>query len=119
MHFIRQCIDRLETLDVLVLMQADRERSWTAAELSGQMRSSRLAIETALTTLITRGLVAQENDRYSFRPHTPEQESRTTRLVACYREKRTAVISFIFSAPNEAVRSFADAFRITKGKKDG
>lgn len=119
MHFIRECIDRLETLDVLVLMQADRARSWTIAELSGEMRSSSLAIETALATLNMRGLVAQANDRYSFRPHTPELESKTARLLACYRERRTAVIRFLFSAPNAAVRSFAEAFRITKGKKDG
>jgi len=118
-HFIRECIDRLETLDVLLLLQTGRARAWTVRQVSDEMRSSSLAVASALETLHSRGLLAKDDDTFSFRPRNAELEEKTSRLAACYREKRTAVITTIFSRPNEAVRSFAEAFRIKKGGSDG
>jgi hypothetical protein len=43
----------------------------------------------------------------------------TRRLAACYRERRTTVITLIFSRPADAVRSFANAFKLKKGSSDG
>jgi hypothetical protein len=118
-HFIRECIDRLETLDVLLLLQSARTRAWTIRQVSDEMRSSPLAVEGALQTLHSRGLLGKDGETFTFRPGNSELEEKTSRLAACYREKRTAVITTIFSKPNEAVRSFAEAFRIKKGGSDG
>jgi len=118
-HFIQRCIDRLETLDLLLLLQSTSGRAWTVRQLSDEMRSSVLAAESALAVLLAQGLVAKEDETYRFRPITPELEESTRRLAACYRERRTAVIAVIFSRPSEAVRSFAEAFRIKKGRSDG
>jgi len=118
-HFIRECIDRLETLDVLLLLQTARARAWTVREVTDEMRSSPLAVASALETLHSRGLLAKDDETFSFRPRNAELEEKTLRLAACYREKRTAVITTIFSRPNDAVRSFAEAFRIKKGGSDG
>ena len=118
-HFIRECIDRLETLDVLLLLHASPSRAWTTREVSDEMRSSPLAAETALATLLQHGLVSDDAGRFSFRPKDAKLAETTARLAACYREKRTAVITTIFSRPNEAVRSFAEAFRFKKGRSDG
>lgn len=117
--FIRECIDRLETLDVLLLLQSARTRTWTVRQVSDEMRSSPLAVESALQTLHSRGLLGKDDDTFVFRPRNAELDEKTSRLAACYREKRTAVITIIFSRPNEAVRSFAEAFRIKKGGSDG
>lgn len=119
LHFITTCIDRLETLDVLMLLQSTRGRSWTAPQLSDEMRSSPLAAESALGLLVTKGLVVRKGDAYEFSPATSEMEVLTVRLAACYREKRTAVISAIFSRPSDSVRSFAEAFRLKRGGSDG
>ena len=119
MRFIQECIDRLETLDVLLLLQSTRTRAWTVRQVSEEMRSSPLAVESALQTLHSRGLLEKDDDTFVFRPRSTELEEKTSRLAACYREKRTAVITTIFSRPNEAVRSFAEAFRIKKGGSDG
>lgn len=118
-HFIRECVDRLETLDVLVLLQNARSRTWTVRQVSDEMRSSPLAVESALQTLHDRGLLATHDETFVFRPRHADLEEKASRLAAIYREKRTAVIAAIFSKPNEAVRSFAEAFRIKKGDSDG
>ena len=119
MHFIRECIDRLETLDVLLLLQAAPGRTWTVRQLSDELRSSPLAVEDSLGKLLGRGLLAEQGGAFVFRPRDTRSEEMTLRLAACYREKRTAVITTIFSKPNEAVRSFAEAFRLKKGGGDG
>lgn len=118
-QFIQRCIDRLETLDLLLLLQSNAARAWTVQQLSDEMRSSTLATESALAMLLRHGFVAKDGHTFRFRPSTPELEETTRRLAACYRERRSAVIAAIFSRPSEAVRSFADAFRFKKGGSDG
>jgi hypothetical protein len=118
-HFIRECIDRLETLDVLLLLQSTPTRAWTVRQVSDELRSAPQAVESTLQGLLGRGLLAKDGEAFVFRPSSAELEEITSRLAACYREKRTAVITAIFSKPNEAVRSFAEAFRLKKGRSDG
>lgn len=115
-RFLHENIDRLETLDVLVILHADPSKSWRPSELSAHMRSSVLAAETALERLIGGGLVTREGDAHVFRPRTKDLDEQVQELVTCYREKRTAVITAIFSRPSRALQTFADAFKI---KKDG
>ena len=71
-QFIRECIDRLETLDLLLLLQAKSGRTWSARQLSDEMRSSPLATESALGTLLAHGIIATENNCYLFRPSGPD-----------------------------------------------
>lgn len=118
-EFIRECIDRLETLDLLLLLQAKSGRTWSARQLSDEMRSSPLATESALGTLLAHGIIVTENNCYLFRPSGPELEEKIRRLADCYRTRRTAVIALIFSRPSDAARSFAAAFRLKKGGSDG
>jgi hypothetical protein len=90
-------IDRLETLEALLLLQAAPHRAWTVAEMTYELRSSRAAVEKTLERLVARELVAPEGTSYRFRPRTPDLESKVVRLAACYRERRVAVIQTIFS----------------------
>jgi len=119
LHFIKECIDRIETLEVLLLLQSAPGRSWTAREVSDQMRSSRLAVQGALDGLHSRGLLEKHDDRFGFHPRRTDLADKTARLASCYRERRTAVITAIIARPNDAVRSFAEAFRFRKGGTDG
>jgi hypothetical protein len=64
-------------------------------------------------------LVAATAGAYRFHAATRELEEKTRRLADCYRERRTAVITAIFSGPRDAVRSFAEAFRLKKDRSDG
>jgi hypothetical protein len=118
-RFVHDCIDRIETLEVLVLLHSDPSRQWTIQELSTHMRSSPIASRIAIDRLVAIGLVAERANGYAFQPKTAELHQHVSNLVGCYREKRTAVVAAIFSRPSDAVRSFADAFRIKKGDPNG
>jgi DNA-binding MarR family transcriptional regulator len=113
--FIQAFIDRLETLEVLRTLHADPTRSWTTADLSDHLRSSVMAAELVLERLVDRGLVRRERSTYRFEARTEDLQKAVRDLLACYRERRTAVITAIFSRPTTAIQSFADAFRIKKG----
>lgn len=117
--FIRECVDTLGTLEILLLLQSSGGRARTVQQISDEIRSSPLAVECSLDVLIVRGLVSQTADGYLFRPRTGDLESKTQRLAALYHERRAAVITIIFSRRGDAVRSFAEAFRIKKGPSDG
>lgn len=119
LHFIKGYIDRIEVLDVLLLLQSAPARAWSAPEVSDEMRSSPLAAARTLDALQSRGLLAKEGDKFSFRPRSTDLDEKTARLADCYRQRRTAVITAIFARPNDAVRSFAEAFRFRKGGSDG
>lgn len=118
--FIRRYIHRLETLEVLALLQGTPGKAWSAREVSDELRSAPHGAATALATLVGHGLVARNEDRFSFRPASLELEQQTLRVLACYKEKRTGVIAAIFAGPSSAIRSFAEAFNIKKdrSKKD-
>jgi hypothetical protein len=119
LHFIKEYIDRIASLDVLLLLHSTPTRAWTANEVSNEMRSSPRSAEGTLNTLQSRGLLAKEGETFRFRPRSTDLEEKTARLAECYRLRRIAVLTAIFSGPNEAVRSFAEAFRFRKGGSDG
>lgn len=118
-QFIRDCIDRLGTLEVLLLLQSDPAKKRSAREISDELRSSPLAVQLSLDVLCASGLASVAADGYCFQPRTAQLEEMSRRLSSCYRERRAAVIAVIFSRPGDAVRSFAEAFRIGKGRTDG
>ena len=96
-RLVRDCIDRLETLHVLLLLHATESRTWTIRDVSLERRSSLYGTEMSLGVLVEHGLVAREDDVYWFSARTPELASRTAALADCYRTHPTAVIALIFS----------------------
>jgi hypothetical protein len=101
LRFIRDNIDRLGTLDVLVLLQSTPTKLWTAWQVSDELRSSVIAVQKALLRLKDHGLLVQDRDAFIFLPQTEELQRSAARLAACVRERRTAVITAIFSRPDE------------------
>jgi biotin operon repressor len=102
LRFIRDNIDRLGTLDVLLLLHATPAKLWTARQVSDELRSSSIAVQKALLRLRDHGLLVQDRDAFIFLPKTEELERSAARLAACVRERRTAVITAIFSRPEDA-----------------
>lgn len=116
-QFVHQFINRLETLDVLIALHGEPNRLWTKSEMSSHLRSTPAASGTVLDRLVASGLAERTGETYRYRPRRPDLAEKVTRLVACNRERRTAVITAIFTRPSDALRSFAEAFRIKKGNE--
>ncbi len=95
--FVHDHIDRLETLHVLLLLQATAPRAWSIRDVSYQRQSSAYSAEISLRQLTHAGLVVREDDLYRFQPQTPELAERAAWLVWLYQTRPNAVITLIFS----------------------
>jgi DNA-binding IclR family transcriptional regulator len=115
LQFVRRYIKSVWTLDLLVLMRRDRERSRTLEELVSELRGNRPLVQEVLSTLVRAGLLKGEGEgAYRYEPISVELDEIAAELDRQYTERPVALIKEIASAPNEKIQSFADAFRFKK-----
>lgn len=94
-EFVREHIDRLETLHVLLLLEATAHRSWTARQVSLERQSSTYAAELALRQLGRAGLLVRDEGLFRFRPHTSERAEQAAWLVWWYQTNPHSVMRLI------------------------
>jgi hypothetical protein len=138
--FIVEHIDSIGQLEVLLFLYRNKESLWTAELVGDRMRSSAIAADQQLKGLHSHQLVTlkvesgrelygfnssfhsldsvtgQSND--SDRKQTSQFDSSNVvgEVARFYETHRVAVITLIYEKPVDAIRSFANAFRL---KKDG
>lgn len=115
--FIHRCIDSVELLRVLLMIQADRNRDWTYEEINSELRSTQDSIKKRVADLAAKKVIAPESVREGkvrFIPFSPEIEELVMVLAGHYQLRPYKVIDVIFSKPSSAIQSFADSFRIKK-----
>ena len=94
------------------------DRAWTASDIATELRATESAIELRLNDLTTRGL-STRTDSGTYQYESSERfEEAVKELADIYRSRRTSVIQTIFSGPSDAVRSFADAFKLGPEEED-
>jgi hypothetical protein len=108
--FISRHVASLEALEVLLLLFEQRERDWTAAEINAQLRSQESSIAKWLRALVGSGLAVAVGPRHRFAARDAQIAELVRALAEAYRTRRTKVIEFIFSQPNENLLSFVRAF---------
>lgn len=113
--------DRIESvgqLEVLLLLSR-ASGPLTADAVARELRIDPAGAEQQLQQLVRRGLVAGSQSGFVYAPATPELAAAMADLARLYADRRVTVISLIYSKPPDALRSFADAFRIRKDPSDG
>lgn len=97
--FIDRTFSSIGQLEILLLLRAHRRRSWSADQVSQELRSNATAAEERLRGLQDAGLVAPVAgaDRcYRYQPDTPGLDDLVSRLAECYRDYRLRVIERLF-----------------------
>lgn len=117
--FVQRCFDSVATLEILLLLRAERHRSWTAAEASREMRGNETHAKTQLARLRELGLLEisgpATNPQYEFRPASMTLENLVNELAVQYAAKRVSLISLIYEAKTpEPLRAFSDSFKLRK-----
>lgn len=116
-QFLRTCIDSVEQLEVLSLLYDQPDRAWDARSLSLQIRSSESSVAKRLTSLVAnRVLLPADGGMPLYRPASPEMHKLIAEVIAFYRLRPHRVMEILYSKPESAMQSFADAFRF--GKKE-
>ena len=117
-RFVEANINSVEQLEVLLLLRQELNKSWTAEAVSQALYTPRSAAAMRLADLVHRQIAVVDESQINFRfqPANSELQPIVDELAAVYRERRVAVISLIYSKPNDHVKAFADAFRLRKDK---
>ncbi|HEX8361692.1 MAG TPA: hypothetical protein VF613_16365 [Longimicrobium sp.] len=116
-RLIAERIASAEMLEILLLLEREPERGWTADEVSRQVFTVPAAAIGSLEGLVAQGLAASDgaaNPTYRYAPASGEIRQQVTALAAAYRASRVAVIQLVFAKPADPLRSFADAFRVRR-----
>jgi hypothetical protein len=120
--FIADHIESVVQLEVLLLLHANPQRIFSAADIATELRIDPAWAGEQLVNLCSRGILACTSPAqglYRYGPRIPEMDRAITGLAQAYADRRVTVIGLIFSKPVDKIRSFADAFRLRKDKPPG
>jgi len=115
LSFVRSSIKSAWTLELLLLLRRDRERSWTLEGLVRELRGSVALVSGSLKALGDIGLVVSvENEVYRYEPRSPELDGLVSALIKLYAMKPITVLRTIFTSPSDKIKSFSDAFLLKR-----
>lgn len=119
--FIHDKIESVEHLEILLLLHAQAERTWSAEEVVASLRNELESARIRLADLAQKRLLAVDlqgqtgtaSPRYRYAPVGPLAAA-VDKLAATYSMRRVTVIQLIFSKPLDRIQVFADAFKLRK-----
>jgi DNA-binding MarR family transcriptional regulator len=115
-RFIMRHVDTLEQLEILLLLRAHRSRSFSAREVTAELRLGAGSASERLADLEARGFLAAQGDPplYAYSPDSAETERVINAVATCYSERKVSVITRIFTPRSDVLRSFADSFKLRR-----
>lgn len=112
--FIREKIQTVLRLEVLLLLHHQQTRSFTVAEVANELNLEKDAAKDQLTALEAVGVVARSSARYKYHPLNASLKSMVEQLAAGYSRQPVPILSAILTKQPDRTRLFAEAFRIIR-----
>jgi hypothetical protein len=115
LSFVRSSIKSAWSLELLLLLRRDPDRSWDREALVRELRGSIPLVNESLGILSAAGLVAvSEAGSCIYAPQSGELDALVSALVDLYSQKPITVLRTIFTSPMDRIKSFSDAFYLKK-----
>lgn len=112
--FVRDRVRSAWTLELLLVLYR-APHPWRREALVRELRATDALIAENLSLLQSAGLIASTDaDHYVYHPDTPALANLVAALAELYAQKPITVLRTIFTAPNDKIRSFSDAFLFKK-----
>ena len=113
--FIRSTFRSVWSLELLIFLRNESNRSWTRDEMVAALRASDSIVAQSVDSLVAAGLVATEDEgRARYLPASPDLDRRAAETEAYYAKSPDAVRRMIVMSANEGLTAFAEAFRLRK-----
>lgn len=115
-RLITERIESVAQLEVLLLLRAAPDKTWSVTEVARALVTRPDAAAGFLRHLVDRGLVRQEGDDAFRYAASGELGDDVDGLAQCYATRRTTVIGLIFAPRpgDSAAATLADAFRLKR-----
>lgn len=105
----------LWAIELLLLLYRVPNHTWRPEDLVRELRSSPRLVEEVLALLTEAGIVRRDDGgSYHYGAATPELHELVAALDRLHSERPLSLAREIHSMPNEKLRAFSDAFRLTK-----
>lgn len=114
-EFMKNYINSVAILDLLILIKNQPNREWTATEVSAEMRTNPSYASLQLNQLVDAKVleVAERKGFYRYRQDSPHHDV-IVQLEELYHLKKSSIINQIYSQPLDSLRDFANAFKIKR-----
>ncbi len=110
--FLRDVVRSVWALELMLLMLRDPEKTWTAPEITAEMRASLPLVSGILDQYQRAGLVARAGaDTWRWAPRNERLATLVAKVAQAQATTPFAVIKAISAEPKGPLRAFADAFR--------
>lgn len=113
--FIRATFRSVWSLELLLHMSDNKDRSWSREDLVTALRASDLIVSQSLESLLAAGLISIDDEgcaRYS--PASADLERLAEATKKRYAKSPDAIRRLIISSTTGGITAFADAFRLRK-----
>lgn len=120
--FVARYLPSVEHLETFIVLQRNSTRSWSASDLSAELRFPQSAAEDVLERLASDNFLDVKISNeilYRFNPATSALESLSAQCADYYQRERIAMINLVMAATIGPMHDFAEAFRIKKGRSNG
>ncbi len=112
--FVQAAINSVCALELLILLRRERQQCFRADQLVRELRSSQIAVAQALEHLAKSGLIEEiPGSGYRYQQVSAQLDTICDRLELDYARKPVKIVRAILGAPDEKLRTFADAFRLS------
>jgi hypothetical protein len=119
--FVARFLPSVEHLESFIVLQRNTTRSWSASDLSAELRIPQSAADDVLERLASDNFLDVKISNeilYRFNPATAALEAASELCADFYQRERIAMINLVMSATLGPMRDFAEAFRLKKGKSN-
>lgn len=117
-RFIRERLPSTEQVEIVLLLRAERERPWSAPEVSQNLGTPPESTAMRLFLLASNGIIVFDGGagipRYRYSMADPDADALLAELVDLYQTNRDAVHEITGVPVRDPLRSFADAFKLKK-----
>lgn len=113
--FLSAYIDSAFRLDILLLLMSQPERWLSAEDVARELRLFPEPVARELQILTGYSLLegsTEPKPTFRYRPSSADLDRIARLLERTYAERRTTVVTLIYSRPNDKLRGFADAFKL-------
>jgi hypothetical protein len=114
--FLREQVQTIFRLEVLLLLHRDQSRSFTAADVAHELGFDSDLAQQQLTALSALELVESNTEQRDFKygPANAGFRSMIDQLAASYSRQRVPILSVILAARPDRTRLFSEAFRMIR-----
>jgi len=115
-RFVREQIQTVPKLEVLLLLHREKSRPFTLAEVANELGFENDTAREQLAALEAIGLIETNFDKSNYRYHPTNKTlgSIVNRLAVAYPKQRVLILSAILAEEPNKARRFVEAFKCAR-----